>query len=419
MAERSRKHHVILTLALVLAVSSAAFGPFKKKPEPEEPKKSGGMMSQLVSTIADIVSSFFEFAFVWKVAVLVFLNTKFHLLERLKKGLKDEYALLLYFAFWYIGNTKYNEYNKAALDSVGGKRAGMTMTVSTMQLGVCAAYAGFLWLVGSNPVKLCGLQWPDSQPLPASTSADVVKTLPVGFCAAAAHSSSVFALGGDPLFGQIVKAGEPVLSAIVNTIFYGKPPSVAKACCLPVIVGGVAFASMKSDPITGEYRLKFDSTALYFGMAANAFAAFKGSENKKLMSDKEIKSRYGGVGNQYAVTEILAFLISLPVMFATEGHVFPTYVKLFFEDYAVRYNLIASGMAFYLYNELATMTIKATGAVTASVANTAKRVIVLLYMAAITGKPLTYEQKAGAGIAIGGVLIYSVIDDLIKKAKLA
>ena len=39
----------------------------------------------------------------------------------------------------YIGNAKYNEYNKAALDSVGGKTAGMTMTVSTMQLAVCAA----------------------------------------------------------------------------------------------------------------------------------------------------------------------------------------------------------------------------------------------------------------------------------------
>ena len=39
----------------------------------------------------------------------------------------------------YIGNAKYNEYNKAALDSVGGKTAGMTMTVSTAQLAVCAA----------------------------------------------------------------------------------------------------------------------------------------------------------------------------------------------------------------------------------------------------------------------------------------
>merc|ERR1711968_359797 len=210
------------------------------------------------------------------------------------------------------------------------------------------------------------------------------------------HSSSVFALGGDPLFGQIVKAGEPVMSAIVNTLFYGKPPSILKAACLPIIVGGVVFASLKKQA-EGGYALKFDMTALQFGLLANCFAAFKGSESKKLMTDPGIKKRYGGVGNQYAVTEILAFLISLPVMFLTEGS--------------------KSGMMFYLYNELATMTIKATGAVTASVANTAKRVIVLVYMAMVTGKALTDEQKIGAAVAIGGVLLYSVIDDLFAKKK--
>ena len=52
------------------------------------------------------------------------------------------------------------------------------------------------------------------------------------------------------------------------------------------------------------------------------------------------------------------------------------------------------------YNELATMTIKATGAVTSSVANTAKRVIVMVYMAAITGKALTEEQTIGAAVAM-------------------
>ena len=63
------------------------------------------------------------------------------------------------------------------------------------------------------------------------------------------------------------------------------------------------------------------------------------------------------------------------------------------------------------------MTIKATGAVTSSVANTAKRVIVMVYMAAVTGKALTEEQKIGAAVAIGGVLLYSVIDDLLKPKK--
>ena len=290
------------------------------------------------------------------------------------------------------------------------------MTVSTMQLGVCALYALILWVIGLNPVKLCGFQAPDKQALPKSTKDDIIKTVPVGFCAAAAHSSSVFALGGDPLFGQIVKAGEPVMSAIVNTLFYGKPPSILKAACLPIIVGGVMFASLKKQA-EGGYALKFDMTALQFGLLANCFAAFKGSESKKLMTDPGIKKRYGGVGNQYAVTEILAFLISLPVMFLTEGAKFGEFVELFKTSRDLQFNLVMSGMMFYLYNELATMTIKATGAVTASVANTAKRVIVLVYMAMVTGKALTDEQKIGAAVAIGGVLLYSVIDDLFSSKK--
>ena len=290
------------------------------------------------------------------------------------------------------------------------------MTVSTMQLGVCALYALILWVIGLNPVKLCGFQAPDKQALPKSTKDDIIKTVPVGFCAAAAHSSSVFALGGDPLFGQIVKAGEPVMSAIVNTLFYGKPPSILKAACLPIIVGGVMFASLKKQA-EGGYALKFDMTALQFGLLANCFAAFKGSESKKLMTDPGIKKRYGGVGNQYAVTEILAFLISLPVMFLTEGSKFGEFIELFKTSRDLQFNLVMSGMMFYLYNELATMTIKATGAVTASVANTAKRVIVLVYMAMVTGKALTDEQKIGAAVAIGGVLLYSVIDDLFTSPK--
>jgi len=63
------------------------------------------------------------------------------------------------------------------------------------------------------------------------------------------------------------------------------------------------------------------------------------------------------------------------------------------------------------------MTIKQTGAVTSSVANTAKRVIVMVWMSIVTGKTLTEEQKIGAAIAIVFVMIYSVIDDFLKKMK--
>ncbi|KAH8059934.1 hypothetical protein JL722_4884 [Aureococcus anophagefferens] len=93
--------------------------------------------------------------------------------------------------YWYAGNTKYNEYNKGALDAVGGKTAGMTMTVSTMQLGVCAAYAIVLWVLSFNPIKLCGLQTPDRQKLPGTKFTDILKTIPVGFCAATARQRRV------------------------------------------------------------------------------------------------------------------------------------------------------------------------------------------------------------------------------------
>lgn len=41
----------------------------------------------------------------------------------------------------------------------------------------------------------------------------------------------------------------------------------------------------------------------------------------------------------------------------------------------------------------------------------------MVYMASVTGKVLTDEQKMGSAIAICGVLLYSLIDDLMKGSK--
>ncbi len=118
-------------------------------------------------------------------------------------GAPDSVALLLFFVFWYAGNMKYNEYNTAALTAVGGKTSGLTMTVATMQLGVCLVYAIITWAVQLNPARLFGLQPPEKQNVPQVTSGDLIKSIPLAFCAAGAHAATVFALGGDPLFGQI------------------------------------------------------------------------------------------------------------------------------------------------------------------------------------------------------------------------
>jgi len=302
--------------------------------------------------------------------------------------------LTLYFAFWYLGNYYYNISNKLCLQAAGGS-TGFPMTISGLQLGVGCLYAIFLWIA------------PDARSKPKVSVDDIIKMLPVAFCMMGAHSASVFALSaGAVSFGQIVKSSEPAFAAVLSQFVYKKKISKAKWACLPLIIGGVVLASVK--------ELDFAVSALVSGCIANLFAAFKGNENKKVMDTPGLKDRIGSVGNQFAITTILAFLMSIPVMILKEGSKFGEFANLFKTSPAVWVNLIMSGVYFYGYNELATMTLKKTNAVTQSVANTAKRVIVIVGVALVLGESLAPMKLIGCGIGIGGVFLYSIIDNLVK-----
>ena len=220
----------------------------------------------------------------------------------------------------------------------------------------------------------------------------------------------MFALSaGAVSFGQIVKSAEPAFAAFLSQFVYNKPVSKAKWLCLPIIIGGVILASVK--------ELDFAWSALISACIANLFAAFKGNENKKLMETEGLKDRMGSVGNQFALTTILGFLMSVPLVLAREGGKLGQFVDLFKTSPALKTNLIASGLWFYGYNELATMTLKKTGAVTQSVANTAKRVIVIVGVAIVLGESLDPIKLLGCSIGIGGVFIYSIIDQLLANRK--
>mmetsp|Transcript_7932 Transcript_7932/g.23485 ORF Transcript_7932/g.23485 Transcript_7932/m.23485 type:complete len:273 (-) Transcript_7932:1784-2602(-) len=270
------------------------------------------------------------------------------------------------------------------------------MTISSLQLAVGCLYGLFLWVA------------PDARSSPSVTFDDIIKMLPVAFCFMGAHSASVFALSaGAVSFGQIVKSAEPAFAAVMAQFVYGKKISKAKWLCLPVIIGGVILASVK--------ELDFAWSALISACIANMFAAVKGNESKKLMETEGLKERMGSVGNQFALTSILGFLMSVPLVLAKEGSKFGEFVNLWKTNPAISTNLIASGLWFYGYNELATMTLKKTGAVTQSVANTAKRVIVIVGVAIVLGESLDPIKLLGCGIGIGGVFLYSVIDNLLAK----
>merc|ERR1712136_570684 len=139
------------------------------------------------------------------------------------------------------------------------------------------------------------------------------------------------------------------------------------------------------------------------------------NQNKRLMTTEGISDRMGSVGNQFALTTINSFLFCIPLMFICEGHKLGTFFDSVITTPVVWMNIIFSGLWFYFYNELATKTIKQTGAVTQSVANTAKRAVVILGCALFLGESLGALKLVGSLVCIGGVFLYSVIDRLVAR----
>ena len=252
--------------------------------------------------------------------------------------------------------------------------------------------------------------------MPNLTGADIVTLMPIGLCAAAAHGGSVLAMGvGAVSFAQIVKACEPVFAAVIGLLVPPvdiKPP-LAYAMLL-VIVGGVGLACVKEGK-----GIDINMTALMFASIANVAAAFKGKLGAQSVKDlKSDKSKNMDAANVYAVMNILSFLWTVPMVVYEE---LPTLSQEWEKAVAangaqhVMTSIGLSAFFFYVYNEFAFLFTSQVGAVTSSVLNTAKRVIIIVVSAIIFQEGMGRNKMVGSAIAITGTFLYSMASK--KKAK--
>ena len=299
--------------------------------------------------------------------------------------------LYLYFLFWYIGNYYYNIQNKKALNIIKQEKIPCEMTISTIQLAVGVAWSIILW---GNFIPLVKRQQPNLKGKYKSLSL-------VSCCFAASHSFSVFTMSsGSVSFGQIIKSAEPFFAAMIGYIFYQKSILFHKAVCLSVIIMGVIIASVS--------ELTFSWMSLINGSVANIFAAVKNQENKKLIMNKQFVYEIGGVVNIFAVTNLFAFGISLIVMIIKDHKYLSLFYNFWVTNKELRENTIYSGLMFYLYNELSTLTLKQISGVSQSIANTFKRILVIIGTAIVMHEDIGYIKMLGSAIAITGVLLYSL-----------
>lgn len=304
----------------------------------------------------------------------------------------DQTQLLTYLSVWYMGNIYYNIFNKKACIALGKNAAGQSnahWALSAVQLLVGVLFVVPCWLTGLRTK-------------PDLTAENWKELSPVGLWASLAHAFSVLALGaGAVSFGQIVKAGEPVFAAATNALLLKDIDHPMVYLALLPIIGGVGLASLK--------ELSFTWTALIAASAANQAAALKNVVSKKVMGKPWAKNL--GPQNTYAVVTILALLFTLPFVaifdLKTFGAVLEQVTAAGTGADVVRYSVL-SGLSFYIYNEASFLTLSKLSPVTHSVANTLKRVVIIVASCIVFKTPMSLLGGIGSGIAVLGTLLYSL-----------
>lgn len=268
--------------------------------------------------------------------------------------------------------------------------------IAAAQLAVGMIWSIVMWATGMRKA-------------PNVTAADIAACIPIGLCMCIAHGGSVLAMGvGAVSFAQIVKACEPVFAAIVGLLV---PPADVKAplayAMLIPIVGGVGLACVKEGK-----GIDVNMEAFMYASIANLAAAFKGklggSVVKGLQGDK---SKNMDSANVYAVNNIISFLFTVPMVVYSELPTLKEDFNAAAEEHgfsAVLLNIALSGFFFYVYNEVAFAFTAQVGAVTSSVLNTAKRVIIIVVSAILFNEAMDRNTVIGSAIAILGTFAYSL-----------
>lgn len=295
------------------------------------------------------------------------------------------------FGLWYILNIGYNIYNKKVLNSI----PQLTYTVAFLQL--------FLGLFYVIPVWKSGIRQ-----APILNTAEIKSLIPVAVLHSLTHLGAVVSLGaGAVSFTHIVKAAEPAVSAFLSAVFLKSFLPIPVYLSLIPVMGGVAMASLT--------ELSFSWLSFSSAMVSNVASAARGIVGKSSMSKPPGKNM--NAANLYAVMTILASVLVLPVTLAMEGtKIIPTMKALALagKSKEVGIQMVLSAIFYYLYNEVAFLALDNVAPVTHALGNTIKRVVIIIASVIAFGNVMTMQGAIGSGIAIFGVLLYSLAKNHFK-----
>lgn len=309
------------------------------------------------------------------------------------------------FGLWYLISAFYNIFNKQALNNLE-----LPVLVATVQMGT-----GLILFVPAWILKL--------RDTPFSTARgafDVMWLLKsVAAFATLSHIAGVIALGsGTVSFTQVVKSAEPIFTAAIAAIFTRQFLSWQSYMSLVPVIVGVSLVSAN--------ELTFSWYCLAAGFLSNLFAAARSVFGKLQMGGDMKCIEEISPGNYYSVITILSLIMLIPITAVMEGGKIlqlieslkaggPLAIKL---NEGLRQSFY-SGLLFYMYNELSFTVLNKVNPVTHAIANTLKRVVIILSSVLAFHNPLNLQGKIGSTISIVGLFIYSMAEYYTKKKKIA
>lgn len=305
-------------------------------------------------------------------------------------SIRQTLQLASYFFLWYMLTVIYNICNKRVLNSLP-----LPATVAFIQLLLGVPLFIPVWIVKR----------------PQLTRQSIINYSQIALMHALGNLATVYSLGaGAVSFTHVVKAAEPLFSAVLSAFTGTIYPTSVYLSLVPIVVG-VAIASCT--------EISFSWFGFCTAMLSNFFYQFR-----IVLAKFELKDAPGGDHNinptpqispaqLFRVITLLSAVELLPISILLEGYRLPSTWASAIDSGAnvndLLTNLVISGFSYYMYNEVAFWILGKINPVTHAVGNTVKRVVIILASVFILQSPMSVQGGIGSAVAIAGTLLYSLM----------
>lgn len=312
----------------------------------------------------------------------------------------DTLKVGLYIFLWYAFNIVYNISNKKVLTWFP-----VPWFVSWFQLLIGVLYVVPLWLLRLRKA-------------PVVPKEALKAMVPISIGHMVGHVSTVVSLGAVAVsFTHVVKSMEPFVNVFGSAIFLNSVFPLPVYASLFPVVAGVVIASVS----------EVSFTWLGFLSAMTSNFAFTARNIFSKLSMNKPKGENMGPANLFAVLSIMSTVLLAPVALLVDH---PKKLMAAWKTATcgaaavvsapkLIAGLLISGLFFYLYQEVAFKALNSIHPISHAVANTVKRVVIIVTSVFVFQNPVTKANALGSAIALSGVLLYSITKNYFPEKKRA